>query len=144
MQALLKISDVSFLTRERVRSTFLEDLKTFISNQVPESRRQFSWHDPEHDPDGLYMVDCRINGAKRPLMIHGLPNEAKVKDATITLLQFERWDLKFRSMAVFERQEAINSKVLARYSDVGEKLFSNLEGNKERISAFLHEVLSYD
>src|SRR5450759_2154590 len=57
VQALLKITDVSYLSRERVISTFLDDFREFISEKVPEARRQFDWHDPKHDPEGKYVVD---------------------------------------------------------------------------------------
>lgn len=46
IQALLKISDVSYLTRERVHSTFMGDFKSLLSESVPEDRRTFDWHDP--------------------------------------------------------------------------------------------------
>lgn len=142
VQALLKISDVTYLSRERVRSTFMEDLRTFIEERIPETRRDFDWHHPQHDPEGKYVVDCRINGIARPLFIYGLLSNDKVRDATIGLLQFERWGLNFRSVGIFEDQEEINRKVLARFSDVCEKQFSSLAANKDRIDRYWQEVLA--
>ena len=52
VQALLKISDVTYLSRDRVRSTFMEDFRTFMQERVPESRRRFDWYDAGHDPEG--------------------------------------------------------------------------------------------
>jgi hypothetical protein len=141
IQALLKISDVTYLTRERVRSTFLEDFRAFIEQTVPESRRQFDWYDRIHDPDGKYQIDCRVNGMKRPLFIQALMGDDKTRDATITLLQFEKWGVPFRSLAVFENQEDISRKVLARYSDVCEKQFSSLAANRDRIKRFIEDVM---
>ena len=41
MQALQKIADVEYISREVVRSTFLEDFNSFITTQIPEERREF-------------------------------------------------------------------------------------------------------
>lgn len=142
VQALLKITDISYLSRERVRSTFMEDFRSLLTEIVPDERRRvFDWHDPGHDPQGMYKVDCRINASKRPLFVYALPNDDKTRDATIALLQFERWGLKFRSMAIFEDQESINRKVLARFSDVCDKQFSRLDVNRERIEHYIQEYL---
>ena len=138
VQALLKIADVTFLSRERVKSTFLEDFREFIETTVAKDRRMFDWHEPKHDPDGLYSVDCRIDiPAEDPIFIYALQSDDKVKDATIGLHQYERWGVPHRGVGVFENQEDINRKSLARFSDVCDKQFSNLATNKERLSKYL-------
>lgn len=142
VQALLKITDVSYLSREQIRSTFLEDFRSFFTQRVPEDRRAFDWYHPVHDPQGIYTVDCFINGMPRPLFVHALPNDASTRDATISLLQFEKWGLSFRSLGIFANQEAINRKVLARFSDVCEKQYSNLASNRERIKHYIDDVIA--
>jgi len=138
VQALLKISDVTFLTRERVKSTFLDDFRAFIEQKVASDRRKFDWHHPEHDPEGLYAVDCRIEvPAGDPFFVYALQSDDKVKDATIGLHQFERWNVANTGVGVFENQEEINRKTLARFSDVCDKQFSNLATNKERVAKYL-------
>lgn len=140
VQALLRISDVTYLSRERARSTFMDDFRAFMLEQFPEPKLQFDWHNPKHDPEGKYPVDCYVNSMARPLVIYGVPGDDKVRDTTISLLQFERWGETYRSIGIFEDQEEINRKVLARFSDVCEKQFSNLASNKERIVRYLKEA----
>lgn len=141
VQALLRISDVTYLNRERVRSTFLEDFRALVAEVVPEGRRVFDWHDAERDPQGNYAVDCRVNKMARPLMIFALANDDRARDATIALHQFEKWGLPHQSLGIFEDQEEANRKVLARFSDVVEKQFASLAGNRDRIGGYLRGII---
>ena len=86
------------------------------------------------------MVDCRINGMPKPLMVFALPSDDRVRDATISLHQFERWAIPHRSLAIFEDQEEVNRKVLARFSDMCEKQFSSL-ASKDRIVTYLADAI---
>lgn len=145
VQALLKITDVTFLTRERVRTTFIDDFRMLLTELIPENRRTFDWYDTSRDPEGKYSVDCRINGMPRPVLVHALLNDDQTRDATITLHQFEKWEMPFSSLAIFNDQETIGRKVLARFSDVCDKQFSSLNSNHERIERFMHDfVLNSD
>lgn len=141
IQALLKISDVTYLSQERVKSAFMEDYRDFLQSAIPGDRLSFDWHDPIHDLEAHYPVDCRINGMIRPVFIYALPTDDKVRDATISLHQLERWGVSFRSVGIFEAQEEINRRVLARFSDVCEKLYSNLPSNRERIASYLQAAM---
>ena len=139
IQALLRIADVSYLSRERVRSTFMDDFRTFFSENLPQECIEFDWHDAKNDPEGRYPVDCIIRNKETQIFVYALLNDAKVKDATIILQKFEIWGVKFRSIGIFEDQESINRKDLARFSDICEKQFSNLSGNRDRILKYVQE-----
>jgi hypothetical protein len=142
IQGLIKIADVKYLSRERVRSAFMEDFKAFLSEKIPEQRRKFDFFDMQHDPEAKYPVDCRIGNGQRPLFVFAVPSEDKCRDVTISCLQYEKWGIPFRSMAIYENQEEINRKVVARFSDVCEKQYSSLNANKDRIGKYFEEFLN--
>lgn len=141
VQALAKISDISFLSRERVRSTFMEDFEGLLTTIVPKERREFSWTHPDYDPQGIYPVDCRINSMEKPLFVFALSGDDRTRDATIALHQFEKWRVPHRSIGIFEDQETVNRKVLARFSDVCEKQFSALSANRGRIQRYVEDAI---
>lgn len=141
IQALLKITDVTYLTRERVRSTFIEDFKQLVQETVPPHRLVFDYYDKVADPRMNYIVDCKVNGVTPPLFIFAINGDDKCRDSTISLFQFENRGVQFKSLAVFESQEEIQRKVLARFSDICEKQFSSLDTNTDRIKKYLKEFL---
>jgi len=143
VQAILKIVDVSYLSRERVRSTFKDDFRGLILNSAPKERVSFDWSAPR-DPQGVYSVDCRISGMEPPLVVHALASDAETQKATITLFQFEKWEMPFRSLAIFENQEGISREVRARFSHVCENRFPSLAGNHNDIKRFISEAVAND
>lgn len=138
VQCLINITDVSYLDQERdLPSTFMEDFKAFISKTIDPARFEFEYIDRRRDPDGKYPVDCRVNGMSCPLFLYAINNDNKCRDTTISILQFQRWGQPFLTLGIFEDQEQIIRKVLARFTDVCDRQFSSLATNKERIRDFL-------
>lgn len=141
VQALLKVSDVTFLSREIVRSTFLDDVRRLLTDIVPSGMIERDWTDPQHDPKRLYPVDYRIDAPVRPVVVFALPTETHVKDATIALAAFERWGINSLAVGIFEDSEELAPRSVARFMDVADRPFSNLEGNRDRIAKLLTSAL---
>ena len=137
VQAVIHIYDVTYLSRERVRSTFKEDLKDLIEDALPKEKRQFKWHDEVKDPNRVYEVDCRVEGNGTPLFLFGIQNDDKCALATIVILHYQTENLAFDSVAVFQNQQSIGAGHLARLTDVVGKQFSSLESNKRTIKKYL-------
>jgi len=142
IQALVKLSDIKYLQRERIRSLFMEEFKGFLGEAIPQQYRQFDYAHPERDPKRVYTVDCLLKAPKRPVFIFGIINDSKCQTVTNIIYWWEKQGDHFDITAIFENQEEINRKVLARFSDVCGRQFSNLPTNRDRIKGYIGEVLA--
>ncbi len=136
-QALIKMGDVLCLSKEYVQPTFMDDFHALLNEHVPVSRIDPNWYSEELDSHGKYTVDCRINGMSQPLFIYALSNDDRIRDATIALQKFLSWDFKFSPMGIFKDRENTNSKVRARFDDVCEVQFPNMEVNRNEIIDYI-------
>lgn len=143
LQAITQINDVSYLRRERVRSTFMEDFRTTLEEAALGEEIEFGYSHPIHDPDESYPVDARLNGsAHRPVVFFAISSDDKCRDATITLYRWREWQEKFWQVTIFEDQTRINRRVLARFSDVADKQYSNLESARRSIGSHVGDLVS--
>ena len=139
VQALLKIIDVSYLSREQVHSTFLEDFRTLLYNRVGKARMDFEWHDPTLDPLENYPVDCRINGIPQPLFVYALSNDDRTRKATIALHQFRVWGIHHRSLGIFEHDRSTSQQAATQIKDVCDKSFVGINESYEQIGQYLED-----
>ena len=137
VQALCKISDISYLTRERVASTFIDDCRRFFADFVPQERITADYTDDRIDAKGLYPVDYRINGMAVPLYVVAVNNDTKCQSATISLQYFRQHRVHYDSVVIFEDQEEVGRKPLAQLSDVVGKQFSSLPPNYDNIKQYV-------
>ena len=133
IQCLNDIVGVSYWSREQVRSTFIADLEDFIQQCVPAERLMIDYINVAHDNRGTYPVDYCIVGNNKPLHIYGIKNNAKCRDATISMLQFQHWNEPFVPLGIFEDLKSISKKVLSRFTDVCPAHFSTLMHHKDEI-----------
>lgn len=140
VEALFKVDAVRYLTRERVHSTFVQDVKNLIATFSTPQRVTYDWHDPDRDPTGIYPVDCRVNGTAEPVFIMALNSEERVSVATISLLKFEQWKLNYKSVGIYDEMEKYSNKTIARFADVVGKTFSNLDEARSKLPRFFPEL----
>ena len=142
VQALLKIIDVTYLSRETVKSTFIDDFRAFLYQKIESNRMTFNWQHPTNDPDGIYKVDCRINGKVPPLFVFALNSDTKTQAAALTLHQFKAWGVDYRSVGIFEKKDTTTHDVFLRFNDVCQIHFTDIIENSEEIGQYLQNYMS--
>jgi hypothetical protein len=94
----------------------------------------FDYTHPIKDPKGNYPVDARLNGVtSKQILMFAIGNNDQCQTATIVLLQWEKWEERFHSIAVFRDHTEINRQYLARFTDVVSRELSNLDSARERL-----------
>lgn len=144
VEAITRITDVTFLSREVVKTTFREDFMRVVSEKGREAGIKdiaFNYTHPIHDAAGKYPVDARLNGVvSRQVLVFAIGNDDQCQTTTIVLHQWEKWQERFHSIAVFRDQTEINRLYLARLSDVIGKHLPSLETARERLAKELLDL----
>jgi hypothetical protein len=141
-QALVKIDDIRYLSRDRARSTFVEDVHRMVREIAsPTKEIIYNWYDPVVDPTGNYPVDCKVNGTGKPIFVFALPNDSRVALATVSLFKLSQAGLNFKSVGIFEDQTKLDPKWVARFTDIGDKSFSNLEAARKDFLKYIPELV---
>ena len=135
-QALVRMGDVLCLSKEYVQPTFMDDFQLLLEGIIPKDRREFDWHDEDHDSDKKYTVDCRINRMPDPLFVYALSNNDRIRDATIKIQKVRQWDIPFHPLGIFQDREIANRQVVGRFDDVCTAQFPNME-------VYRNEIINY-
>jgi hypothetical protein len=132
-QTVTRLHDITFLNRFRVESTFYEDLLERIAQVVPEGSVERGYVVPGIQDAENYEVDYFVPGKDRDLFIYGVSNKDKAQFTTIALQYFNQNEVDYDSILVFEDQQKIPSKVLARLSNAGGEQVASLDAREELI-----------
>jgi hypothetical protein len=127
-QALSQIFDITFLSRNRVSSTFYEDLDRAVHRVAPDARIQKNYIVEDQDNAEDYLVDYRLDFPQGglPLFLFGIPSNEKAKLATLVIQHWRNVGLKFTSFIVFQDQLRIGRPDVARLNNVGDESISSL------------------
>ncbi|MFA5273008.1 MAG: DUF1828 domain-containing protein [Candidatus Peribacter sp.] len=140
---ILKVSDLSYLKRETVRSLFYEYFDSFVQNQVKPKLSIAKNYAPPFDHEKNYVAPYAVlERVQKPIVIFPILNDDKCEESTIILQQYEIKGFENASVAVFENQEDISRKPLARFSDVVGKQFSSFRGNESKIEKYINEFVA--
>ena len=131
-QGLTKIHDLTFLNRERVASTFYEDLKTMLLGIIDEGALEADYIPPDVPDGNNYSVDYRLEGRQvSSVFIYGVSNRDKARLTTIMLSHFLLHKVSFESVIVFANQEEIPRGDVARLTNVAGTAVASLEAESD-------------
>jgi len=124
-QAVSKICNLRYFKRELLSSLFEERLAEFIQDSL---KRFHPTQDvfPIPDRDDL-AVDWQLSPNGLPLYLFAIRDVNRARLATISCLEFQRKDLKFKSIAVHEDLDKLPRKDLNRLTNACDKQFTSLD-----------------
>ena len=120
----------------------MDDFRAFLYQKVESNRMIFNWQHPTNDPDGIYKVDCRINGKVPPLFVFALNSDTKTQAAALTLHQFKAWGIDYQPLGIFEKKNTTTRDVFLRFNDVCQIHFTDIIENSEEIGQYLQNYVS--
>lgn len=137
-QSLLKITSVTSISWKHAhRKTFMSEFKDMMYSVASKDRIELEWFHEEHDPEGRYKVDCRINGMRMPLFVYALSTDRKVNQATIALYEFKAWKLPdFRSVGIIRDRTKVSRKSIDYFRTVADDCYP-LEESHSKIRQVL-------
>lgn len=143
IQLITKVSDISYLKREVVKSLFYEYFDTFMHETFDPVRKVIKDYYPEFDREKQYPTPyALVNGnPQSPVCFFPIASDSKCNDAIITIQQYELKQFRPESIAVYENMEVLGRRPVARLSNVVGKQFSTLQGNQDRIKDFTMRLI---
>jgi hypothetical protein len=134
-QTISKVSSMRLYKRETIQSLFYEMLEEFIDDNL----RQYhpsSGILPIKERDDLE-VDFQFDIKPYPIYLFGVKDSAKARLATISCLEFQRAQLKFKGFVVHEDFDNLTKKDRNRITSATDKQFISLEDFRQNAAQVL-------
>ena len=139
-QAVSKVCNMRYFKREVLASLFEEMLAEFIQAQLPRfNPRQIILPIPDRD-DLEVDWEFRPNGV--PLYLFAVKDANRARLATISCLEFQRHNLKFKSIAVHEDIDKLARKDRNRLTNACDKQFTSLDEFKQNAMPYLEREIA--
>ena len=134
-QAVSKVCNMRYFKREVLASLFEELLAEFIQAELQRFKpRQTIFPIPDRDD---LEVDWEFSPNGVPLYLFALKDANRARLATISCLEFQRHNLKFKSIAVHEDMDKLPRKDRNRLTNACDKQFTSLDEFKQNAISYL-------
>lgn len=136
-QAFMKIGSMRYFKREVIESLFYEILDEIITKELTEFHpRTHVLPIPERD-DLEADYEFIPNGS--PVYLFGVKDATKARLSTISCLEYQRANLKFKSFIVHEDFDKLPRKDRTRLTSACDKQFTSLEDFRENAKRFFEK-----
>ncbi len=144
IQVITKISDISYLKREVVKSLFYEYFDTFMHEAFDDVRTVVTDYYPDFDQEKQYPTPYALinDNPREPICFYPIASDSKCNDTIITVQQYELKEFRPDTIAVYENMEELGRRPIARLSNIINKQFSTLHGNQDRIADFTKRLIN--
>ncbi|WP_239372592.1 DUF1828 domain-containing protein [Snodgrassella gandavensis] len=125
-QVLTRVSDLGLWTKNRVKSTFYEDLEINLSQVIPNTKNVQQNYFTIQDTEELYPIDYYIESSSKSesaLAIFGVPDSSKARLVTIVMSKIEEWKLNCSTIVVLNGLDNVSNSDLKRLMDVVDNEF---------------------
>ena len=148
-KAITSLFDLGYLSRERIKSTFYEDLDALVQeiydelhNTLPDIGLHRDYHEDliERNGKAEYPIDYYFEARNLPCYLFGIPNKDKARLTTLILERLKRYEKHFQSLLVFEDFDAIGKSDRNRLLDVGGEIITSLSESTELAHKIRHNV----
>ncbi|PIT50285.1 hypothetical protein BHC46_01110 [Snodgrassella alvi] len=143
-QVLTRVSDLGLWSKNRVKSTFYEDLETNLSQVIPNTKNVQQNYFTIQDTEELYPIDYYIEPSSKSesaLAIFGVPDSSKARLVTIVMSKIEEWKLNCSTIVVLNGLDNISNSDLKRLMDAVDNEFvpevSDIGALKKKVAAGL-------
>lgn len=134
-QAYMKIGSMRYFKREVVESLFYELLNEIVTKELTEYKPKINVL-PIPERDDLE-ADYEFIPNGHPVYLFGVKDAAKARLSTISCLEYQKANLKFRSFIVHDDFEKLPRKDRTRLTNACDKQFTSLDDFKMNAKLFL-------
>jgi hypothetical protein len=139
-QSYMKIGSMRYFKREIIESLFYDLLDEIITKELSEYRPKKNVLPIPNREDLEADYEFRPNG--HPIYLFGVKDISKARLATICCLEYEKADIKFRSLIVHEDFEKLPRKDSSRLTNACDKQYTSLDDFKINVKMFLEREKS--
>lgn len=139
-QAVSKVCNMRYFKREVLVSLFEEMLAEFIQAELTRFKPAETIL-PIPDRDDLE-VDWELCPNRVPFYLFAIKDDSRARLATISCLEFQRHNLKFKSIAVHEDIDKLSRKDRNRLTNACDKQFTSLDKFKRNAVSYIEREIA--